>query len=192
MKLGVLALQGSFIEHARSIERCGARAVAVRKPEDLEGIEGLIIPGGESTTIGKLMTRYGLDQRIRELAAAGMPVYGTCAGLILLARRVLASSQPVLGMMDITVMRNAYGRQVDSFEADLRIPAIGDTPFRGVFIRAPRIEVTGPGVEVLAELDGKPVLARQGRFLVSSFHPELTGDARIHRYFLNMVSDMAS
>lgn len=167
---------------------CGARAVAVRKPEDLEGVRGLIIPGGESTTIGKLMARYGLDQRIRELAASGMPIYGTCAGLILLAGHVLSSSQPVLGMMDITVMRNAYGRQVESFEADLRIPAIGEAPFKGVFIRAPRIEATGPEVEALAYLDGKAVLARQGHFLASSFHPELTGDLRIHSYFLSMAS----
>lgn len=188
IKIGVLALQGSFIEHAKSLEQCGVLPVEVRKPTELSGISGLIIPGGESTTIGRLMTLYGLDTGIRELVAGGTPVWGTCAGLILLAKRVLASSQPVLGLMDITVRRNAFGRQVESFEVALQIPAIGCAPFRGVFIRAPLIEETGPGVSALATLNGKAVLAQQGQFLVSAFHPELTDDLRLHEYFIGMCS----
>lgn len=186
-KIGVMALQGAFIEHCRSLERCGSRAVEVRKPQQIEELDGLIIPGGESTTIGKLLELYGFPPVIRERVEAGMPVYGTCAGLILLAKDIVDSDQPRLGMMDIRVLRNGYGRQVDSFEADLEIEVLGEEPFRGVFIRAPMITKVGPGVEVLGRLDGVPVVVRQGNLLVSSFHPELTGDDRLHRYFVEMV-----
>lgn len=168
------------------VAELGAEGVPVKYVRDLEGLDGLILPGGESTTLGKLMAKHGLDAAIKERAEAGLPVYGTCAGLILLARDIPGSEQPRLGLMDITVKRNAYGRQVDSFETDLDIPALGETPFRAVFIRAPYIEAVGPGVEVLAEHGGKIVAARQGRYLVSAFHPELTGDPRLHAYFLEM------
>lgn len=182
--MGVLDLQGAVREHLRMLERLGCDAVPVKKTADLEGVEALILPGGESTTLGKLMTRYGLMDAVRTAAEAGMPIYGTCAGMILLAKDIPGSDQPRLGLMDITVKRNAYGRQVDSFEADLEIPVIGPPPFRAVFIRAPYVEAVGPGVEVLAEENGHIVAARQGRYLVSAFHPELTDDARLHAYFL--------
>lgn len=165
----------------------GCEAVPVKKVADLTGLEAFILPGGESTTLGKLMAWYGLDVAIKERAEAGMPIYGTCAGLILLAKDIPGSEQPRLGRMDIRVKRNAYGRQVDSFEADLDIPALGPPPFRAVFIRAPYIESVGPGVEVVATHGGHVVAARQGRFLVSAFHPELTQDARLHAYFLEKV-----
>jgi len=150
-------------------------------------VDGLIIPGGESTTIGKLMVRYGLDRAIPEQVGRGMGVYGTCAGMILMARRAAGGEPPLLRLMDITVTRNAYGRQVDSFEADLDIPALGPPPLRAVFIRAPVIDEVGRPVDVLACRDGRPVLAREGRLLVSAFHPELAPDDRVHRYFLDMV-----
>lgn len=180
----MLDLQGAVREHVRMLESLGCTAVRVKRAEHLEGLEGLILPGGESTTLGKLLVRYGLDEAIRERVADGLPVYGTCAGLILLAKDIPGSDQPRLGLMDIRVKRNAYGRQVDSFEADLDIPAVGPPPFRAVFIRAPYIEAVAPGVEVLAEHAGHIVAARQGRFLVSAFHPELTEDPRLHAYFL--------
>jgi len=187
--IGVLALQGAFAEHLRVVRQCGWEAVEVRKPEQLAAIEGLIIPGGESTTIGILLDKFGLIEPLERRVAAGMPIFGTCAGLILLAREIVGSRQVRLGWMDITVRRNWYGRQVDSFEADLEIPCLGGEPFRGVFIRAPLIEAVGPAVSVLAEHEGHPVLARQGRLLVSSFHPELTADSRIHEYFVGMIED---
>jgi 5'-phosphate synthase pdxT subunit len=178
MKIGVLAVQGNFREHAAMLRRLGADAVEVRKPEQLEGLDGLVVPGGESTTFMRLMRLYGLDEAVRSFAG---PVFGTCAGMIVLDRGHLE-------LMDVDVDRNAYGRQVASFEADLRLP--GDTdPLRGVFIRAPRVADAGPGVEVLAEHDGEPVLLRQGRFLVASFHPELTGDSRVHETFLDLVRE---
>jgi 5'-phosphate synthase pdxT subunit len=186
-KIGVMAMQGAFIEHGRSLERCGCRAVEVRRPQQLDELDGLIIPGGESTTIGKLLELYRFPVVIKEKIEAGMPVYGTGAGLILLAKDLVKSDQPRLGVMDISVLRNGYGRQVDSFEAELEIKAIGEPPFRGVFIRAPLITRVGPGVEVLGSFDGAPVVAREGNLLVSSFHPELTGDNRLHRYFVEMV-----
>ncbi len=188
LRIGVLDLQGAVREHLRMLESLGCEAVPVKKVEHLEGLDGLVLPGGESTTLGKLMARCGLDVAIRQRAEAGLPVYGTCAGLILLAKEIPGSEQPRLGLMDLRVKRNAYGRQVDSFETDLSIPAIGAEPFRAVFIRAPYIEGVGPGVEVLAEHDGHAVMARQGRFLVSAFHPELTEDRRIHAYFADMVA----
>ena len=178
MKIGVLAVQGNFREHVAMLRALGAEAVEVRLPEELDGLDGLVIPGGESTAIARLMRLYGLEEALRRFAR---PVFGTCAGMILLDR-------DHLGLVDIEVDRNAYGRQVASFEADLELD--GETePIRGVFIRAPRVRETGPGVEVLSELDGEPVLLREGRFLVASFHPELTDDTRIHELFLNLVRE---
>jgi 5'-phosphate synthase pdxT subunit len=187
MKVGVLALQGAFREHRLMLERCGAEAVEVRKPEDLVDIDGLVIPGGESTTIGKLLVEWGLMEPIKERAAAGMPIYGTCAGMILLATDIVGSDQPRLGLMDISVRRNAFGRQRESFEADLEVSDFGAAPVRAVFIRAPYIERVGPGVRVLAAVGDHVVIARQGQFLVTAFHPELTGDDRIHKYFIAMI-----
>lgn len=189
--IGVLALQGAVREHLQMLERTGARGVALRYPAELHLCSGLIIPGGESTTIGKLMVACGFLEEVRELVRGGMPVYGTCAGLIMLAGRLVEGDQPLLGLMDITVRRNAYGRQVDSFEADILLKGIeeGSRPFRAVFIRAPWIEETGPEVEVLGEHGGRAVIARQDGMLVSAFHPELTGDDRVHRYFLRMVEE---
>jgi 5'-phosphate synthase pdxT subunit len=197
MKIGVLALQGDFAEHAAMLRRLDAEAVEVRLPRDLDGLGGLIIPGGESTTIGKLAVQYGLMAPLRDFAA-GQPVWGTCAGAIFLSNDV-HRRQPLLGLMDIVVARNAFGRQVDSFEIDLDVPALsrnGGAPFHAIFIRAPLIERVGPGVEVLARLPdesgalnaGPIVAARQGRLLATSFHPELTRDDRFHRYFLSLAA----
>ena len=185
--VGVLALQGDVIEHVTMLRRLGVEAVEVRTPEDLAKVDALIIPGGESTTIGKLAAEYGLDRAIPARVRDGMPVYGTCAGMIALSKEARGGEPPLLRLMSITVRRNAYGRQVDSFETDLEIPALGGPPLHAVFIRAPVIERVGPDVEVLASLDGKPVLARQGNMLVSAFHPELTADDRVHRYFVEML-----
>ncbi|HEY7732945.1 MAG TPA: pyridoxal 5'-phosphate synthase glutaminase subunit PdxT [Gaiellaceae bacterium] len=180
MRIGVLALQGNFREHARMLRRLGAETVEVRLPDQLEGLDGLVVPGGESTAIMRLARLYGLDEAIRDYPG---PVFGTCAGMILLDRAHL-------GLVDLDVDRNAYGRQVSSFEADLELA--GDTrPLRGVFIRAPRVRETGADVEVLAELDGEPVLLRDGRVLVASFHPELTDDSRVHERFLELVEEAA-
>jgi 5'-phosphate synthase pdxT subunit len=181
VRVGVLAVQGNFREHIAMLRRLGVDAVEVRKPEELEGLDGLVIPGGESTTFMRLMRLYGLDEAVRSFAG---PVFGTCAGMIVLDRNHL-------GLVDLEVERNAWGRQVSSFEADLDV--VGEEePLRGVFIRAPWIEETGPDVEVLAEHDGHPVLARQGRFLVAAFHPELTDDARLHERFLDLVEEEGS
>jgi 5'-phosphate synthase pdxT subunit len=177
-RIGVLAVQGNFREHAAMLRRLGADVVEVRKPEQLEGLDGLVIPGGESTAIGRLIRLYGLEEAIRRFAG---PVLGTCAGMILLDR-------DHHDLVDIGVRRNAYGRQVASFEADLDL-AGEERPLRGVFIRAPRVAEAGPDVEVLAELGGEPVLLRQGRFLVASFHPELTDDTRVHERFLELVRE---
>jgi pyridoxal 5'-phosphate synthase pdxT subunit len=186
--VGVLALQGDFREHREMLERMGAASPEVRVPRDLPGLDGLIIPGGESTTIVRLMRSAGLLSPLKGLAADGFPIWGTCAGMILLARRLDSTGIPALEAMDIAVRRNAFGRQVDSFEADLSIPALGDSPFHAVFIRAPIIEEVGPGVEIVAQLhDGTPVAARQGRLLATAFHPELTADDRLHRLFLESV-----
>jgi 5'-phosphate synthase pdxT subunit len=187
MKIGVLALQGAFREHIEALRELGVEAVEVRLPEQLDGLDGLIIPGGESTAIGKLAVKYGLQEAIQRYVSDGKPVYGTCAGMIMLSKDV-GMDQPLFGLMDIKVERNAFGRQLDSFETGLDIPALGDKPFPGVFIRAPRIEDVGEGVEVLAKLDdGTPVAAQEGNIIVTAFHPELTGDLRFHRYFLAMV-----
>lgn len=169
------------------LKSIGCDTVAVKKAEQLDGLQGLVIPGGESTTIGKLMERYGLAEEIKKRAQDGMAIFGTCAGLILLAEDINGSSQMRLGLMGIRVKRNAFGRQVESFEADIPIPVLGGAPFRAIFIRAPYIESVKPGVEELARVDGKIVFARQGRFLVSAFHPELSSDNRIHRYFVEQV-----
>jgi len=186
--IGVLALQGDFREHREVLEGMGVAAPEVRLPRELEGLDGLIIPGGESTTIVRLMRTSNLLEPLKKLAGGGFPVWGTCAGMILLAKRLDATGTPALDAMDIGVRRNAFGRQVDSFEADLPIAALGDRPYRAIFIRAPIISDVGPAVEVLARLEnGTPVAAREGRLLASSFHPELTLDRRFHRYFLEQV-----
>jgi len=178
LRIGLLAVQGNFREHAAMLRRLGADVVEVRQPEQLAGLDGLVIPGGESTTFTRLMRLYGLDEAVRDFGGA---VFGTCAGMIVLDR-------DHLGLVDIGVRRNAFGRQVASFETDLTVE--GETePLRAVFIRAPWIEEVGPGVEVLAEIDGHPVLAREGRFLVAAFHPELTGDTRLHEKFLELARE---
>jgi pyridoxal 5'-phosphate synthase pdxT subunit len=177
LRIGVLAVQGNFREHAAMLRRLGAEVVEVRRPDQLAGLDGLVIPGGESTTFTRLMRLYGLDEALREFER---PVFGTCAGMIVLDRNHL-------GLIDLEVRRNAFGRQVASFETDLELPD-DSRPLRAVFIRAPWIEEVGPDVEVLAEVDGHPVLARQGRFLVAAFHPELTDDTRLHELFLEEVS----
>jgi 5'-phosphate synthase pdxT subunit len=189
MKIGVLALQGAFAEHIAILKRLNVDAIPVRLPHQLEGLDGLIIPGGESTTITKLMVHYKLKNKIIELAKNGFPIFGTCAGMIVLASELSSSGgvKPT-GLMDIKVNRNAFGRQVDSFEAEISIPVLGEKHFTGVFIRAPLIESVGNGTEVLARLnDGTIVAARQGKLLVCSFHPELTNDTRFHHYFLDIV-----
>jgi 5'-phosphate synthase pdxT subunit len=180
VRIGVLAVQGDFREHAEMLSRLGAEVVEVRKPEQLDGLDGLVVPGGESTAFMRLMRLYGLDEALRRFEG---PVFGTCAGMIVLSRSHL-------GLVDVDVRRNAFGRQVASFEADLDV-AGEEEPVRAVFIRAPWIEDAGPGVEVLAEVDGRPVLAREGRFLVAAFHPELTDDTRVHERFIEMVREEA-
>ncbi len=190
MKIGVLALQGDFREHVQMLQRMGVDTVEVRLPRDLLEVDGLIIPGGESTTIGKLLVTFNMMDDLRTRALNGFPIYGTCAGAIVLSKDVrgLAADQPLIGVMDTTIQRNAFGRQVDSFEADLSIPVLGECPFRAVFIRAPVIERVGPEVEVLARLpDDTIVAAQQGNLLVTAFHPELTDDLRFHRYFVQLV-----
>jgi 5'-phosphate synthase pdxT subunit len=188
--IGVLALQGDFAEHAAVLTRLGARVEEVRLPEQLDGLDGLIVPGGESTTISRLMLRWGLLEPIRRRAREGMAVWGTCAGAILLAERTADLDREGLRLMDIAVERNAFGRQVDSFEATLDVPALGPEPFPGVFIRAPRITNVGPKAEPIARLaDGTVVAARQGRLLATAFHPELTDDPRFHEYFLSLITD---
>ena len=187
VRAGVLGLQGDFREHLETFARLGAPAIDVRRPEQLDAIDALIIPGGESTTIGKLAERYGFIPKLRERIAAGMAVWGTCAGAIFLARDVPGHPHPILGAMDLTVHRNAFGRQRESFEADLDVPRLGAAPFHAVFIRAPLIDRVGDGVEVLSTLPGGAVVAvREGRLLATSFHPELTHDDRFHAYFLSL------
>lgn len=184
--VGVLALQGDFREHLKVLERLGCETRPVRIRDDLEQVQALIIPGGESTTIGKLAVRFGILDELRSRIDAGMPVYGTCAGMIFLASSVTEGHQPLLGNLDVVVERNAFGRQNDSFEADLDIVGL-DRPFPGVFIRAPWVAKLGDAVEVLATIDSHPVMVRQGRVLASSFHPELTGDDRIHSMFVEAI-----
>ncbi|MCP3781654.1 pyridoxal 5'-phosphate synthase glutaminase subunit PdxT [Paenibacillus sp. MZ03-122A] len=188
MKIGVLSLQGAVAEHIRSVERAGAECIAVKKIEQLNELSGLIIPGGESTTIGKLMRKYDFIEAIRQFSNQGRPVFGTCAGLIVLAKTIQGQEEAHLGLMDITVSRNAFGRQRESFETDLNIKGI-EEPVRAVFIRAPLIQSVGTGVDVLSEYNGEIVAARQGHLLASSFHPELTDDYRLHQYFVDMVRE---
>jgi 5'-phosphate synthase pdxT subunit len=186
-RAGVLGLQGDFREHIDTFQRLGTEAVDVRRPEQLDEIDALVIPGGESTTIGKLALLYGFIPKLKERVALGMSVWGTCAGAIFIARDVPGHPHPLAELMDIKVQRNAFGRQLDSFEADLDVPVLGDPPFHAVFIRAPRIEAVGRDVEVLSTLgDGTIVAARQGGLLATSFHPELTHDGRFHDYFLKL------
>jgi len=189
MKIGVLASQGAFAEHILTLNKLDTEAVPVRLPGELKGVDGLIIPGGESTTISRMMNAYDLMQEIASLARDGMPLFGTCAGMILMAKQISGNSTASLGLMDIRVKRNAFGRQVDSFETELAIPALGKAPFPAVFIRAPIIEKCENGVEVLAKLeDNTIVAARQDKLLVSAFHPELTDDLRFHKYFLEIIA----
>lgn len=204
-RIGVLALQGDFAEHLAALRRLGGEsenghrggdagagprveALEVRRPEQLAAVDALIIPGGESTTIGKLLVEYALIEPLRRRIADGLPVFGTCAGAIVLARDIGGLDQPLVGAMDLRVRRNAFGRQLQSFETDLVVPVVGERPMRAIFIRAPSILVVGPEVEVLARLaDGTIVAARQGRLLVTAFHPELTSDDRLHRYFTRLI-----
>jgi 5'-phosphate synthase pdxT subunit len=185
--VGVLALQGDVVEHVHALERAGADVVEVRTPEDLARVEALVVPGGESTTVIRLLDRFGLTEPIKARVADGMPFWGTCMGMIVAAHDVADIQQPTLDLLDVTVRRNAFGRQVDSAEVPLAIPALGDEPFPAIFIRAPWIERTGPSVETLAERDGHGVMVRQANVLGTSFHPELTGDDRVHAYFLGML-----
>ncbi len=187
LTVGVLALQGDFREHRVVLERLGARTLEVRQPADLAGLDGLVLPGGESTAMSKLIAAAGLAEPIRDLHAVGGGVYGTCAGLILAARATVEGAPPTLGLIDIVARRNAFGRQVRSFEADLRVAGLDGGLLHAVFIRAPWIECAGPEVEVLATRDGHAVAARQGRVLVTAFHPELTDDARLHALFLHTI-----
>ncbi|UHA75289.1 pyridoxal 5'-phosphate synthase glutaminase subunit PdxT [Paenibacillus sp. 481] len=193
MKIGVLALQGAVAEHMRSLETAGAQAVQVKWPEQLAELDGLVIPGGESTTIGKLMRKYGFIDAIRDFSAQGKPIFGTCAGLIVLAKHIegqQGEEQAHLALMDMTVLRNAFGRQRESFEADLAVKGI-DVAVQAVFIRAPLIQSVGEDVEVLCEVNDEIVIARQGHLLACSFHPELTDDVRLHSYFVEMVKHRA-
>jgi len=189
MRVGVLALQGTFIEHIGILRQLGVEAPPIRLPRELDTLDGLIIPGGESTTMLRLMESFELIQPVKEMARYGLPVWGTCAGMILLAKDVSNYEMETLGLMDMKVRRNAFGSQVDSFEADLEIPLVGGEPFHAVFIRAPIIEEAKPSVEILSRLpDGTIVAIRQNRLLGCAFHPEFTDDSRFHSYFLNMVS----
>ena len=189
VKIGVLALQGAFIEHIGILQQLGAEALPVRLPDELDSLDGLIIPGGESTSIMNLMQSFKLTQPLRELAQAGFPILGTCAGMICLAKEVTDDEMETLAVMDIAVKRNVFGRQVDSFEVELPIPTLGDKSFPAVFIRAPLISKADPQVEILARLpDGTAVAARQGKLVVAAFHPELTNDLRFHDYFLKIVA----
>ncbi|KGR78117.1 pyridoxal 5'-phosphate synthase glutaminase subunit PdxT [Ureibacillus sinduriensis] len=189
MKIGVLALQGAVREHVRQIQTLGCEAIEVKSMNDLPGLKGLVLPGGESTVMRKLLDRYGLLEPVRSLAKKGVPMFGTCAGLILLAKEIVGCEEAHLKLMDVVVERNSFGRQVDSFEVEISIEKVGkDIP--AVFIRAPHIVSVGPGVEILAEYDGRIVLAKQGQYLGCSFHPELTGDTRLMEYFIEMAKEI--
>jgi 5'-phosphate synthase pdxT subunit len=185
--VGVLAVQGAFVEHEAVLHAVGAGTRQVRTPEDLEGLDGLVIPGGESTTFGLVAERSGLLPALRASIGVGLPVFGTCAGMIMLARATTSGAQPLVGGMDTVVRRNAFGRQVASFEAEVTMPVVGGEPVTAVFIRAPWIDEAGPGVEILATCAGRPVAARQGNLVVTAFHPELTDDTRVHALFVDMV-----
>ena len=189
--IGVLAVQGDFIEHQHALESVGVDAPEVRLPHQIDGLDGLIIPGGESTTIVQLIDIYGFRSVLEKAASGGLPIWGTCAGMIVMAKSLSDRRPDPLKLMDIEVSRNAFGRQVDSFEADLSVAGLDETPFRAVFIRAPVVDEMGPDVEVLSKLDdGRPVAVRQGALLATAFHPELTGDSRMHRLFTDMAEDL--
>ena len=189
MKIGVLALQGAFREHLDTLATIGVEGVRVREPADLEGISGLILPGGESTTMRHLIERWGLRQPILDLAADGAPILGTCAGMIVLSRSIAGGEEPILPLLDVTVERNAFGRQLDSFETELHVPLLGETPVHAVFIRAPIIEHVGDDVDVLSRLDdGRIVAVRQRNVLATAFHPELAGETRFHRLLTTMAT----
>lgn len=185
--IGVLALQGDVEEHIAALERAGANAMAVKSPEEFARVDALVVPGGESTTVMKLLDRAALARPIVERARAGMPLWGTCMGMIVAAHDVAGLEQPTLDLIDITVRRNAFGRQNDSAEVELTIPALGSKPFPAIFIRAPWIERCGPKVELLAQREGRGVMVREGNILATAFHPELTSDPRVHEYFLEMT-----
>jgi 5'-phosphate synthase pdxT subunit len=190
MRIGVLALQGAFREHLQALDAIGVEGVPVRLPADLDGVAGLILPGGESTTMRRLIDRWGLRQPLLDLAATGAPVFGTCAGMILLAREIVGDEPPILPLLDVTVERNAFGRQLESFEVDLAVPVLGDQPVHGVFIRAPVIDRTGPEVDVLARLDdGRIVAVRERNIIATAFHPELAGETRFHRLVATMAAE---
>jgi len=190
MIIGVLALQGAFAEHISILDRLKVKALPVRLPSELKSIDGLIIPGGESTSIGLLVNAYDIADKIKRLAEEGIPIFGTCAGMILMAKEVTDNEVKPLGLMDIAVRRNAFGRQKDSFETELSVPALGKKPFPGIFIRAPLIERVNDNTEILTRLhDGTIVSARQGRLITTAFHPELTDDPRFHQYFLEIIAD---
>jgi pyridoxal 5'-phosphate synthase pdxT subunit len=190
MRIGVLALQGAFREHLQTLDAIGVDGVPVRLPADLDDVAGLILPGGESTTMRKLIDRWGLRQPILDLAASGAPIFGTCAGMIVLAREIVGGEEPILPLIDVSVRRNAFGRQLDSFEADLPVPVLGDQPVHGVFIRAPIIERTGADVDVLARLDdGRIVAVRERNIIATAFHPELAGETRFHRLVATMANE---
>ncbi len=190
MKIGVLALQGAFREHLQTLDKIGVEAVSVRLPSDLEGVSGLIIPGGELTTMRRLIERWGLGQPILDLAATGAPLFGTCAGMIVLAREIAGGEAPILPLLDVTVERNAFGRQLDSFEGEISVPILGDTPVHGVFIRAPIVDRTGPDVDILARLDdGRIVAVRERNIIATAFHPELAGETRFHRLVATMAAE---
>jgi 5'-phosphate synthase pdxT subunit len=190
MKIGVLAVQGDFIEHIRTYRSIGVEAVEVRLPEHLDGVSGLTLPGGESTAMRRLIDRWGLRQPILDLAETGAPIFGTCAGMILLAREIAGGEEPVLPLLDVTVQRNAFGRQLDSFEGELAVPMLGDDPVHGVFIRAPVIDRVGAAVEVMARLDdGRIVAVRERNIIATAFHPELAGETRFHRLVATMAAE---
>jgi 5'-phosphate synthase pdxT subunit len=188
-RVGVLALQGDFEAHGKALGRAGAEPVFVRTRAELDSVDGLVIPGGESTTVGMLLERYDLMEPLKHRIAMGMPIFGTCTGMILMAREIEGSPQPRIGCMDLSVLRNAFGRQVDSFETRVSAPALGDAPLPAVFIRAPQVTRVGPEVETLAETEAGPVLVRQGKMLAASFHPELTEDRRVHELFVRMTRE---
>lgn len=188
MKIGVLALQGAVREHCHSLAACGAEPIEVKYLHQLSEIQGLIIPGGESTTVGKLLVRHQMLEPLTDMGRKGFPIFGTCTGLILLAKDIMGSNQPRLGLMDITVERNAFGRQIASFERDLNVVGLEESPFHAVFIRAPYISKVENNVQVLAKIDEKILMVRQDNLLAAAFHPELTDDHRVHQYFLNMIN----
>ena len=190
MRIGVLALQGAFREHLDTLRAIGVEGLRVREPADLDGVSGLILPGGESTTMRQLIERWELRQPILDLAERGAPIFGTCAGMIVLAREISGGASPILPLLDVKVERNAFGRQLESFEAELHVPVLGDTPVHGVFIRAPIVERTGPDVNILARLDGGRIVAvRERNIIATSFHPELAGETRFHRLVATMAAE---